>query len=63
MVPAKPEGALDVLEQAVREEISNLVGTGVTEREMERSINQIETGFVQALERVGGFSGKAERLN
>ncbi len=63
VVTAKPDGALDALERAVREEISNLVDTGVTHLEMERSINQIEAGFVQALEPVGGFSGKAERLN
>jgi len=63
MVTAKPEGSLEGLERAVREEISKLAATGVTRVEMERSINQIETAFVRALERVGGFSGKAERLN
>ncbi len=63
MVTANLEGSLEGLERAVREEISKLVDNGVTAMEMERSINQIEAGFVQALERVGGFSGKAERLN
>ena len=62
-VTAKPDGSLDVLERTVREEISKLVGAGVKEWEMERSINQIEAGFVQGLEQIGGFSGKAERLN
>lgn len=63
IVTAKPEASLDDLERAVREEINSLVDGGVKEVEMERSINQIETGFVRALERVGGFGGKAERLN
>ena len=63
MVTAKPDVSLQLLERAVREEIRGLVDGGVTNIEMERSINQIESGFVQALERVGGFSGKAERLN
>jgi zinc protease len=63
MITAKPDGSLEGLERAVREEISKLAATGVIGVEMERSINQIETGFVRALERVGGFSGKAERLN
>ena len=63
IVTAKPEGSLEGLERAVREEINKLVDTGVTGMEMERSINQIQAGFVQSLERVGGFNGKAERLN
>ena len=63
IVTAKPEGSLEDLEQAVREEINSLVDGGAREVEMERSLNQIETGFVQALERGGGFHGKAERLN
>ena len=63
IVTAKPEGSLGDLERAVREEINSLVDDGVKGVEMERSLNQIETGFVQALERGGGFSGKAERLN
>jgi zinc protease len=51
------------METAVREEVERLATVGTTQRELERSINGIETGFVDALQTVGGFGGKADRLN
>jgi len=63
IVTGKPDTDLDTLEAAVLEELRALVDEGVREAEMERAVNQFESGFVQALERVGGFGGKADRLN
>jgi zinc protease len=60
---AKPGVDLATLEAAIREEMTRMVEEGVQARELERAIAQIETGFVQQLERVGGFGGRANMLN
>jgi zinc protease len=54
---------LGEVEEAVLEEIARLASTPPPAEELQRVVNQIETGFVRALERVGGFGGKADRLN
>ncbi|HEX6589740.1 MAG TPA: hypothetical protein VF039_12010, partial [Longimicrobiales bacterium] len=46
-----------------REEVARLADGGPSERELQRAVNGIETGFVDALQTVGGFGGKADRLN
>jgi zinc protease len=51
------------LETVVQEEIERLVREGPTEREVQRAINQYEAAFLDGLERIGGFGGKADRLN
>lgn len=63
VVTGKPEARLGELETAVYEELDRIVRDGVTAAEIERAVTQVEAGFVQALERVGGFGGKADRLN
>ena len=60
---AKPDVSVARLAAAVREELERLVAEGVTAEERERSVNGVETSFVRSLERVGGFGGKADRLN
>ncbi len=60
---AKPDVSLEKLAGAVREELARLVREGVTREERERAVNGIETSFLRSLERVGGFGGKADRLN
>jgi zinc protease len=60
---AKPGVDLDELEVAVRQELERLVREGVRPVERERAVNGVETSFVRSLERVGGFGGKADRLN
>jgi zinc protease len=60
---ARPGVSLARLATAVREEVARLAADGPTPRELERAVNGIETGFVRSLERVGGFGGKADRLN
>ncbi len=63
LVTARPDVGLEQLETAVREELDRLVAGAVRPEEMERASNQIEADFVSRLERVGGFGGKADRLN
>ena len=63
VVTAKPGVELARLAEIVEEEIATLAREGVRKREMERAANGVETDFVRALERVGGFDGKADRLN
>jgi zinc protease len=60
---AKPGVGLDDLEVVVGQELERLVRDGVTPSERERAVNGVETSFVRSLERVGGFGGKADRLN
>jgi zinc protease len=47
----------------IAEEISKVKNDAPATRELERAVNQIESAFYRALERVGGFGGKADRLN
>jgi zinc protease len=63
IVTAKPGTQLTALERGVREEVDRLARKGVTGEERARTMNHIESEMVRALERVGGFGGKADRLN
>ena len=60
---AKPGHTLDQLEEVITEEIDKIKQEGTTDRELQRAKNQFEASFFRSLELVGGFSGKAERLN
>jgi zinc protease len=60
---ARPGHTAAELRQAIDEEIALLQGTAPTAREVERALNQIEASFYRGMERVGGFGGKADRLN
>lgn len=60
---AKPDVSLDRVATVIREELDRLVADGVQPEERERAVNGVETAFVRSLERVGGFGGKADRLN
>jgi zinc protease len=62
-VTAKPEVGLGALEAAIRQEVAAVAREGVRAEELERALAQVESRFVQALERVGGFGGIADRLN
>jgi zinc protease len=63
VVTAKPGVALGALEERVRAELRTLVDRGVHEEERARTLSQLEAEMVRALERLGGFGGKADRLN
>jgi len=53
----------DELQRAIDEEIDRLRREPPDEREVRRAINQIEASFYRGMERVGGFYGKADRMN
>jgi zinc protease len=62
VVTARPGVSLATIEPEVRREVeamSQIVGA----RELERAINGIETGFIDSLQNVGGFGGRADQLN
>jgi len=47
----------------IREEIQKLKNTAPSLRELQRAVNLYEAGFLNRLERIGGFGGKADQLN
>jgi zinc protease len=63
VITARPGASLAELEAAVRAEIADMAANGVSDRELERTRNSIETAFVDALQTVGGFGGRADQLN
>jgi len=60
---AAPGVGLEVLEQAMAEEMARLRAGGPTPDEMLRGLAQAEAQFVYRLQTVGGFSGKSDQLN
>ncbi len=62
-VTALPGVPLSTLDHLIHEEIARLASSGPTADEVQRALAQTEAGFVRSLERVGGFDGKADRLN
>ncbi len=54
---------LGELERVIQEEIDRLRREPPDQRELQRCVNQWEVRFLDGLERVGGFGGKADRLN
>lgn len=63
VVTARPGQPLGPVEETLREELERVVAEGVQEEELLRAVRGVESDFVRALERVGGFGGKADRLN
>ncbi|HUR32726.1 MAG TPA: pitrilysin family protein [Vicinamibacterales bacterium] len=59
----QPGHTPEELKTVIDEEIARLKAEPPTEHEVQRSINQIEASFYSRMERVGGFSGKADQLN
>jgi zinc protease len=51
------------LQAVIDEELDKLRASPPEAREMTRAVNQIEANFYRAMERVGGFGGKADQLN
>jgi zinc protease len=60
---ARPGVPLEHIERMVTEEISRLAKTGPTAAELARAKTKFEFTFVTGLEGIGGFGGKADRLN
>ena len=60
---ARPGKQIADIQKVIDEEIDRLRREPPDERELQRAKNQIEAGFYRQMERVGGFSGKANQLN
>jgi zinc protease len=60
---ARPGESLEKIKGVIDEELDKLRATPPDAREMTRAMNQIEANFYRGMERVGGFSGKANQLN
>jgi zinc protease len=61
--PRSPQAMIDEVRAIVDEELEKLRREPPSERELHRVINQTESEFYDAMERVGGFGGKADLLN
>lgn len=59
----RPGASLAQVEQIVTDEIARLAKDGPTPAELNRAKTKWESQFVTGLERIGGFGGKADRLN
>jgi zinc protease len=60
---ARAGHGLAELEKVIQEEINKLKNEPPTIREVGRAVNQYESSFLDRLEGVGGFGGKADQLN
>ena len=60
---ARPGASLPEIEKVITEEIARLAREGPTAAELARAKTKQEFNFVTGLERIGGFGGKADRLN
>jgi zinc protease len=58
-----PQAAIEEVQRVVDEELDKLRAEPPSAREVQRALNQIEASFFNAMETVGGFGGKADRLN
>jgi zinc protease len=63
IVTAREGHGLTEIEKVVAEELAKVKSDPPAPRELERAVNQIEAAFYGAMERVGGFGGKADQLN
>jgi len=60
---ARPGQSLTELEQVISEEVGRFAEVGPSEEELAREKAKQEFDFVNGLERLGGFGGKADLLN
>ncbi len=60
---ARAGRTLAELEQVIQEEINKIKSEPPMTRELDRARNQYEASFLNRLENIGGFGGKADQLN
>jgi zinc protease len=60
---ARAGHSLSELETVIQEELARLRIEPPTDRELARVVNQAEASFLDRLERIGSFGGKADQLN
>jgi zinc protease len=63
VVTARAGHTLAELEEVVREELQRIKDEPPTLREVQRAVNGFEANFLDRLEQIGGFGGKADQLN
>ena len=63
IVTARPDVALERIAAVVAQELADLGSAGPTEAELRRARVGEEADLVRDLQRLGGFEGRAERLN
>ena len=63
MATARPGRSHEEMQKAIDEELDKLRREPPADREIARALNEIEASFYRQMERVGGFSGKAEQMN
>ena len=62
-VTASPGHGLDEIQDVVEEELDRIRSEPLSERELERAKNRVESQHVRQLEQMGGFGGRADQLN
>jgi zinc protease len=62
-VTAKPGIGLEEIEHAVDQELEAVIAKGLAEAELVQAKNNYEANFIRQLENIGGFGGKADKLN
>ncbi|MCX6175158.1 MAG: pitrilysin family protein [Ignavibacteriales bacterium] len=60
---ARSGHTLEELKKVIQQEIDKIKNEAPKQRELQRSVNQYEATFLDALEKPGGFGGKANQLN
>jgi zinc protease len=63
VVTARAGHSLAEIEKVVEQEIDKLKEEAPSAREVARAVNQYEAAFLRSLEAIGGFGGKADKLN
>jgi len=61
-VTAKPGIDLNIVEEAIDEELATFLAEGPSQKELERVKTQHIANFVRGIERIGGFGGKSDIL-
>ena len=62
-VTASPGHGLDEIQDVVEEELDRIRSEPLSDRELERAKNRVESQHVRQLEQMGGFGGRADQLN
>ena len=60
---ARPGHSLDEIDAVIAEELAALRADAPEARELQRVVNGIEASFLDGLETIDGFAGKADQLN
>jgi zinc protease len=63
VITARQGVALGALRDAALAAVRDIARDGITQHELDRARNGLETGFIDALQNVGGFGGRADQLN